>query len=108
MFNFFNNKTRLSQDQAYQQLQNDHSIRLIDVRSKEEFREGHIAHAVNVPLDQLERQIQKTVPNKDDQVFVVCLSGSRATSAVNYLSKIGYTHVFNIGGVATWKYGLTR
>ena len=108
MFNFFHNSTKLNQAQAYEQLQNDKSIKLIDVRTRDEFREGHIANAINVPLDTLTSQIQKKVTNKDDKVFIVCLSGSRASQAVSYMQKVGYTQVFNIGGVATWNFGLTK
>jgi len=108
MFNFFRNSSKLSQAQAYEQLQNDKSIKLIDVRSRDEFREGHIANAINIPLDTLMNQIQNKITNKDDKIFVVCLSGSRANSAVSYMQKIGYTQVYSIGGVATWNYGLTK
>jgi len=108
MFNFFHKSSKLSQEQAYEQLQNDKSIKLIDVRTRDEYHQGYIAKAINIPLDTFKSQIQKKVTNKDDKVFVVCLSGSRASTAVSYMQKVGYTQVFNIGGIATWNYGLTK
>ena len=108
MFNFASN-TQLSQDQAYQQLKNDSSITLLDVRTEEEYTEdGHIAGSVNVPLHLLPVNVAKALPDKNAQIFVICYSGARASDAVNYLKRLGYTKVFNIGGVATWRYGLTR
>ncbi|MGB7594280.1 MAG: rhodanese-like domain-containing protein [Erysipelotrichaceae bacterium] len=107
MFNLFKS-SNLSQSQAFKELGEDITIKLIDVRTSAEFKEGHIAASVNIPLDTLESKLAKSLPDKDAKIFVVCLSGSRASSAVSYMKKIGYTHVFNIGGVSTWTYGLTK
>ena len=108
MFNF-NNSSQLSQDQAYTQLQNDASIILVDVRTVEEYDDdGHIDGSLNIPLHTLPNAVAKALPNKDAKIFVICYSGARASDAVNYLKRLGYTNVFNIGGVATWRYGFAR
>ena len=108
MFNF-SNSSQLSQDQAYNQLKNDSSILLVDVRTVEEFNDdGHIQASINIPLHTLPNQVAKMLPNKDAKIFVICYSGARASDAVNYLKRLGYTNVYNIGGVATWRYGLTN
>lgn len=107
MFNFMKGNS-LSQDKAYEQLTNDTSIKLVDVRTKEEFRDGHIKGSVNVPLDTIPSKFAGLFPNKDQKIFIVCYSGARASDATSYLAKIGYTNVSNIGGVASWRYGLVR
>ncbi len=108
MFNFMNS-SQLSQDQAYNQLKNDPSIRLIDVRTVEEYNDdGHIEASINIPLHTLPNQVAKALPDKDAKIFVICYSGARASDAVNYLKRLGYTNVFNIGGVATWRYGFAK
>lgn len=108
MFNFMNS-SQLSQDQAYNQLKNDPSIQLIDVRTVEEFEDdGHIEGSINIPLHTLPNQVAKALPDKDAKIFVICYSGARASDAVNYLKRLGYTNVFNIGGVATWRYGFAK
>ena len=108
MFNFMNS-SQLSQDQAYTQLKNDSSIVVLDVRTVEEFKDdGHLAGSLNVPLHTLPNHVAKVLPNKDTKIFVICYSGARASDAVNYLKRLGYTNVFNIGGVATWRYGLAQ
>lgn len=108
MFNFMNS-SQLSQDQAYNQLKNDPSIRLIDVRTVEEYNDdGHIEASINIPLHTLPNQVAKVLPDKDAKIFVICYSGARASDAVNYLKRLGYTNVFNIGGVATWRYGFAK
>lgn len=103
------NSSQLSQDQAYNQLKNDPSIRLIDVRTVEEYNDdGHIEASINIPLHTLPNQVAKALPDKDAKIFVICYSGARASDAVNYLKRLGYTNVFNIGGVATWRYGFAK
>lgn len=107
MFNFFQS-SNLSQDKAYTQLQNDSTIKLIDVRTKDEYREGHVKGSINIPLNTLPQKFQSALPKTDQTIFVICLSGARAADATSYLKKVGYTNVHNIGGVATWKYGLVK
>lgn len=107
MFNF-GKSNNLNQDKAYEQLQNDQSIQLVDVRSKEEYRDGHVKGSVNVPLDTIPSKFASLYPNKDQQIFIICYSGARASDATQYLVRLGYTKVYNIGGVATWRHGLVK
>lgn len=93
--------TNISMDKARQELDHDKSINLIDVRTPEEYRAGHIPCSRNVPLDRID-EIEKAVPNHDAKLFVYCLSGSRSSSACAYLVRLGYTGVVNIGGIAHW------
>lgn len=67
---------------------------ILDVRTREEFAEGHLPNAVNVPLDVLERA---KLPQ--GKLFVYCYSGARSSRAVGYLKSIGKNAV-NIGGIA--------
>lgn len=107
MFNFFKSNS-ISQDQAFELLQQDKSIKLIDVRTKEEFKDGHVKNSVNIPLNTLPQRYLSALPNKEAKVFIICYSGSRAGDATGFLKKAGYTDVHNIGGVASWKHGLVR
>ena len=75
---------------------------LIDVRSRGEYREGHIPGSINIPLDEIGRA-PATVPAKDTQLFVYCLSGARSRQAVGQLRNMGYSNVENIGGISAWK-----
>ncbi len=74
---------------------------LLDVRTPEEYREGHIPNSRNVPLQTINRITQVT-DNKDTPLFVYCYSGSRSRQAVNALQHMGYTKVKNIGGIASY------
>ncbi len=107
MFNFLKSHN-LSQDKAYEQLQNDKTIKLIDVRTKEEYKQGHVKNSINIPLNTIPQRFVSALPNKDDTIFIICLSGARASDATNFLKKQGYTNVHNIGGIGSWKYGLVK
>ena len=71
---------------------------LLDVRTPEEYREGHIPGSVNVPLQQIDK-VTLTVADKDKTVFVYCRSGARSSQAVAFMKQMGYTKVHNIGGI---------
>ena len=70
----------------------------IDVRTPEEFNEGHLQGAVNVPHDQIASQIARISPDKKAPVNLYCRSGRRAEAALEELKKLGYTNVTNPGG----------
>lgn len=75
---------------------------LLDVRTAEEFSEGHIDGSVNLPLDRIS-SIGKVVKDKGTPLYVFCFSGSRSSQAVSYLKKAGYLNVTNIGGIIRYK-----
>ena len=70
----------------------------IDVRTPEEFAEGHIQGAVNIPVDQIAGKIAAVSPNKNAPINLYCRSGRRAEAALQELKKMGYTQVSNHGG----------
>ena len=74
---------------------------LLDVRTPEEYEEGHIPGSKNVPLQQLEKAAA-VAGDKDTPLFVYCYSGSRSRQAAGILKRMGYTKVNNIGGIAAY------
>ena len=91
----------LSMDKARLELENDKSINLIDVRTPEEYLEGHIPGSRNIPLGRI-HELEKAVPDRGAKLFVYCLSGARSASACAQLVRMGYTNVVNIGGISRW------
>ena len=71
---------------------------LLDVRTVDEYAEGHIPGSINIPLDTVASVLER-IPDKDTPLFVHCLSGGRSGKAVAFLKKLGYTQVKNIGGI---------
>ncbi len=79
---------------------------LLDVREKEEYREGHLPNAVSLPRGFLEMQVESKVPDKADKVVTYCQSGVRSLLAGRILKEMGYGDVSSMGGgYAAWKGG---
>lgn len=70
---------------------------IIDVRTQEEYTQGHADNSVHIPLDILAVEIEKKQISKDTPIVVCCESGGRSTYAVMILQSIGFTHVTNGG-----------
>ena len=75
---------------------------LLDVRTPQEYRDGHIPGSKNVPLQTLDK-VRSVVENKDAELFVYCYSGARSRQATVMLQHMGYTKVQNLGGIATYQ-----
>ena len=75
---------------------------LLDVRTPEEYRSGHIPGSRNLPLQTIEN-VKNITENKDTALFVYCYSGARSRQATAMLQSLGYTNVHNIGGIADYQ-----
>jgi phage shock protein E len=71
---------------------------IVDVRTPEEYRAGHIKTAVNIPYDQVEDRLNEFGDDKDLPIAVYCGHGGRAEYAKQALDKHGYRNVLNLGG----------
>ena len=74
---------------------------LIDVRTPQEYADGHIPGSINVPLQAIV-QVEEAVPELDTPLFVYCLSGARSRRAAAFFEKLGYSDVRNIGGISAY------
>ena len=74
---------------------------LLDVRTSQEYREGHIPGSKNVPLQRLDK-LEELAENKDTVLYVYCHSGARSRQATSFLQYLGYTNVHNIGGITAY------
>ncbi|UKH24920.1 rhodanese-like domain-containing protein [Actinobacillus pleuropneumoniae] len=70
----------------------------IDVRTADEFQQGHLDGSINIPFEQIADHISKVSPNKDEPVHLYCRSGRRAETALQTLKQLGYNNVTNHGG----------
>ncbi len=78
------------------------NAQLFDVRTPNEFAQGHLPGAKNVPLDQIST-LPDMVPDKATPLFLYCRSGRRSGMACKYMQQQGYTNVTNMGGILDWK-----
>lgn len=99
--------SEISQNVANALIEQGGDLVLIDVRTPEEFVQGHIAGALNIPVENIrEKELLPEVPSVDTPILLYCRSGRRAVNAGQLLVKNGYRHVMNFGGVITWQFGL--
>jgi phage shock protein E len=70
---------------------------VIDVRSPEEFRSGHVTNAVNIPLGELGESLPRRVKDKTQVLLLHCRSGGRSAMAKSKLKRLGYANAFNLG-----------
>ena len=74
---------------------------LLDVRTSEEYKDGHIPGSKNVPLQAIGKVVS-VAENKDTTLYVYCYSGVRSRQAAGLLQRMGYRNVNNIGGIAAY------
>ena len=87
---------------AYEMIQNDDNLTLVDVRTPEEFKkDGRIAGAKLIPLGQLAQNLEML--DKSKQVLVYCRSGSRSVAASRILGNNGFTVINLNGGLSSWR-----
>jgi sulfur-carrier protein adenylyltransferase/sulfurtransferase len=93
-----------STDQVKEQLGNGKEYVLLDVREKDEYREGHLAGAISLPRGFLEIRVEQTVPDKSTPVIAYCAGGTRSLLAAKQLKEMGYRNVISMsGGYTAWK-----
>jgi molybdopterin/thiamine biosynthesis adenylyltransferase/rhodanese-related sulfurtransferase len=91
-------------DDVRQRMSNGGGYTLIDVREKEEYREGHLPGAVSVPRGFLDMRIEEAVPDKSAPVVLYCAGGTRSLLAGRTMKELGYTNVVSMaGGFGAWK-----
>ena len=73
---------------------------VIDVRSAAEFKSGHLPKALNLPLEQIEELLPRSVKDKNQVLLLHCQSGMRSGAAKTRLKGLGYANVFNLGSYA--------
>lgn len=98
------NKLRIDPSEAKKRLDNEKDIILLDVRTEQEYVENHIPRSTLIPLNVLAKEVSKKLPNKQATIFAYCRSGNRSKAAVKMLLKLGYSNVYNLGGIIRWPY----
>lgn len=96
--------TMIDQEEA-KRMMDTQTVVILDVREQYEFDEGHIAGAVLLPSTNInEETAAAVIPDKDSVVLVYCRTGMRSLFAAATLAELGYTNVYEFGGIVTWPY----
>ena len=73
------------------------------MRTEQEFQEGHIPHAVNIPNETIGKEPPELLADKDQMILVYCRSGRRSKEAAQKLVDMGYNNIVEFGGIIEWK-----
>ncbi len=96
---------QISAEQAKEIIDKQPDAVILDVREQHEYDEKHIVDAVLLPLGTInEENVAKTIPSKESVVLVYCRSGNRSKTASTLLAELGYTQVYEFGGIKDWPY----
>lgn len=93
---------QISQDEAMKIMEEESGYLIVDVRRPDEFAEGHIEGAINVPNEGIAEEMPEELPDKDQLLLIYCRTGRRSKEASEKLAKIGYKNVYEFGGINTW------
>ncbi len=93
---------QISQEEAARLMETEQGYRIVDVRRPDEFSEGHIPGAINVPNEDIGQEPPAALPDKAQLLLIYCRSGRRSKEAAQKLADIGYTNVVEFGGILTW------
>ena len=94
---------QISMDEAVKMMRDEKDYIILDVRRPDEYAEGHIPGAINVPNEEIGSAAIEELPDKSQLILVYCRSGRRSREAAGKLVKLGYTNIVEFGGILDWK-----
>ncbi len=97
-----NGYQQISMSEAVTLMEEEEGYLILDVRTPEEFAEGHIPGAINVANETIGTEDISELPDKDQLILVYCRSGNRSKQASEKLVALGYTNVVEFGGIKDW------
>ncbi|MDY5727432.1 MAG: rhodanese-like domain-containing protein [Erysipelotrichaceae bacterium] len=85
---------------ALDMMNNETDYIIIDVRTESEYQQGHIKNAINIPNESIDESVSEILTNKDQLLLVYCRSGNRSKQASEKLAKLGYSNIYEFGGIS--------
>jgi len=96
------NPTRITAAQAYEMFSPEAII--LDVRNEDEYLTGHIKNAILLPVNDLQERANELLLDFEQLILIYCRSGNRSARAATYLAELGFTRVYDFGGIIDWPY----
>ena len=98
----------ITPQQAKEIMETEKDFVILDVRTQEEYDEGHIEGAVLLPDYEVSAKAESVLPLKDQLILVYCRSGRRSKGAAQTLVNMGYTNIKEFGGILDWPYEIVK
>ncbi len=97
----------INAEEAKKKMDEGESDVLLDVRTQSEYNEGHIPGAILIPDTEIKDRAEKELADKDAVILVYCRSGRRSKLAAQALADLGYTNIYEFGGIVDWPHETT-
>ena len=94
----------ITAEEAKRIMDNEEGYIILDVRTQEEYNEGHIPGATQISHEEIAEKAEKVLTDKDQLILVYCRSGRRSKLAAEALVELGYTNIKEFGGIIDWPY----
>ena len=94
----------ITAEAAKQIMDSEEGYIILDVRTQEEYDQGHIPGAILIPDTEIKAKAEKVLADKDQLILVYCRSGRRSKLAAEALVELGYTNIKEFGGIIDWPY----
>jgi rhodanese-related sulfurtransferase len=106
----FNSRFKnVSSEEAYKLINQDKEFIILDVRTKDEYDNGHIPGAKLIPVQVLPMKLNELSEYKDKPILVYCASGGRSPRAVETLADNDFQNIYHLSrGISSWRYNVTR
>ena len=98
----------ITAEEAKQIMDNEEGYIILDVRTQEEYDEGHIPGAVVISHEEIAEKAEGVLTDKDQLILVYCRSGRRSKIAAEALVELGYTNIKEFGGIIDWPYEVEK
>lgn len=95
---------KISAEDAKKMMDENEDIIILDVRTEEEYAEGHIENSLLIPDTEIEDKAEELLTDKDALILIYCRSGRRSENVTKELIELGYTKTFDFGGINDWSY----
>ncbi len=100
---------KISPQLAKQMIDSEEIVTIVDVRTKSEYAGGHIRNAILIPNETITtKERPELLSDTEATILVYCRSGNRSAQAARKLVSLGYTNVYDFGGINTWPYELVQ
>ena len=95
----------ITAEEARQIMDSEEGYIILDVRTQEEYDQGHIPGAIVISHEKISEKAEEVLTDKDQLILVYCRSGRRSKIAAEALVELGYTNIKEFGGIIDWPYG---
>ena len=94
--------TQIDQETAREMMAKDDGHVIVDVRRQDEYDAGHIPGAILIPNESIGCDSPEALPDYDQVILIYCRTGNRSKEAAQKLAEMGYTNVYEFGGIVDW------